>query len=340
MRRLLSVGVAVALALATGGRPAVANQSGNDWQALAGRETDDHAIQAQAFFPTVITIVAGDTLTWTLGGLNSHTVSFLAGQPPPASPIITPDGRSLPNPLVVYVQGGSTYDGSRFANSGVLSTRANSYSLTFTSPGIYPYLCLLHRGMEGTVVVLPARSRPPKSVAEYRTLGEQEWAALRARGEGLAQSAPTVEESAPGGATNYFISAGFGGNEASVIRFLPEELSVRVGDTVTWVQSDPQEIHTVTFRDADSPTSLFVTDTPPLGPPVTFYDPAATQPQGGPVHRGEGYYNSGVLQPFARYTLTFLQPGTYSYICIPHLSLGHVGRIIVQDAAPNRPAGG
>jgi plastocyanin len=326
MYRVTVVLAVLTLVLVTQASGAPAARGAAEWQVLVGRATDDHAIQAQAYFPTVITVV----VTWTLGGLYSHTVTFLSGQPRPANPVLTPDGLSLQNPLVAFAQGGSTYDGSHYANSGILGSRANTYSLTFSTPGVFPYLSLIQRGMEGTVVVLPAGSRPPKSMAEYRTLGEQEWAVIRARGEGLAQSAPTVAEPAPGNATNYYISSGFGGNEASVMRFLPQELTVKVGDTVTWVQSDPQEIHTVTFPTEDSPISLTVTETPPLGPPIILYDPLAIQPQGGPVHRGVGYYNSGIMQPFARYTLTFLQPGAYSYICIPHANLGQAGTIIVQ----------
>ncbi|HEY7062307.1 MAG TPA: plastocyanin/azurin family copper-binding protein [Chloroflexota bacterium] len=330
MRRLTSAVVAMALVAAWAALPARAQDSGARWDVLVGRETDDHAIQGQAFFPMVITVVAGDTIRWTLGGQYSHTVTFLSRQAGPVNPILTPDGRSIVNPLVEYAQGGTTYDGTRYANSGILSARADNYDLTFSTPGVYPYLCLIHRGMDGTVVVLPSGTQPPKTAAEYRGLGEREWAVVRERGEGLAQSAPTVTEPVPGDAVNYYISSGFGGNEASVLRFLPEELTVHVGDTVTWVQSDPQEVHTVTFPDADSPTSLTTVDTPPFGPPVTVLDPQATQLQGGPVHRGVGYYNSGVMQPFARYTLTFLQPGTYSYICIRHANLGQIGTIVVQ----------
>jgi len=311
--------------------------SAGSWEVLVGRETDDHSIQAQAYFPTVITIVAGDTVTWKLGGLYSHTVTFLVGQPRPPTTIITPDGRTVLNPLVEFAQGGAVFDGSRYANSGILGTRATTYSLTFSNPGVYPYSSLVQRGMEGTVIVLPSGRRPPKSQAEYRTLGEQEWAVLRARGEGLAQSAPTVAEPAQAGATDYYISSGFGGNEVSVMRFLPSELTVRVGDTVTWLQADPQEVHTVTFPDSDSPTTLTYTETPPLGPAVTVFDPAATQPQGGPVHRGQGYYNSGVMQPFGRYTLTFLQPGVYPYVCLVHGNLGHAGTIVVQPAGDQSP---
>lgn len=326
--RLSRALVALALVTAVTAWPGRAQEAA--WAVTVGRETDDHAIQGQAFFPTVVTVVAGDTVRWTLGTLNSHTVTFLSRQPGPINPLVAPDGRSIMNPLVEYAQGSTTYDGTRYTNSGVLSARATSYDLSFSTPGVYPYVCLLHRGMEGTIVVLPSGSSPPKSMAEYRVLADQEWAVVRTRGEGLAQSAPTVTEPAPGGATNYFISSGFGGNEASVMRFLPQELTIRVGDTVTWVQSDPQEVHTVTFSDTVPPTALTYTDVAPLGPPVTVYDPQALQPQGGPVHRGAGYYNSGLVQPFGRYTLTFLQPCTYSYVCIPHAQLGHAGTIVVQ----------
>jgi plastocyanin len=330
IRRATSALVALALIVAWGALPARGQESGSRWEVVVGRETEDHAIQGQAFFPMAITVQAGDSVRWRLGGQYSHTVTFLSRQPGPINPLVTPDGRSIVNPLLEYAQGGTTYDGTRYTNSGILSPRASTYDLVFSTPGVYPYVCLLHRGMDGTVVVLPGTSPPPKTQDEYRALGEREWAVVRERGDGLALSAPTVTEPVPGGAMNYYISSGFGANEASVMRFLPQELVIRVGDTVTWVQSDPQEMHTVTFADADAPTSLTAVESATLGPPVTVLDPQATQLQGGPVHRGVGYYNSGIMQPFARYTLTFLQPGTYGYVCIPHASLGQVGTIVVQ----------
>ena len=86
---------------------------------------------------------------------------------------------------------------------------------------------------------------------------------------------PTVAEPATGGNTDYYISSGFGGNEVSVMRFLPNELTVKVGDTITWLQSDPQEVHTVTFPDADAPTALTITETSALGPTITTFDRTA-----------------------------------------------------------------
>ncbi len=95
---------------------------------------------------TSVTIRAGTTLTWTnLSNNEPHTVTFpVAGQPLPPLP-----GDPFTPPI-----GGSTYDGTQVTNSGVLNPGA-SYSLTFTRPGTYTYVCLFHDefGMMGTVVV-------------------------------------------------------------------------------------------------------------------------------------------------------------------------------------------
>ncbi|MDE2483540.1 MAG: hypothetical protein KGN02_15295 [bacterium] len=95
---------------------------------------------------STITIPLGTTVTWTNEANNApHTVTFPAlGQQPPAGP-----------PDQVPPAGGSTYDGSALANSGVMPP-GKSYTLTFTKTGTYTYYCLFHdgpTGMIGTVVV-------------------------------------------------------------------------------------------------------------------------------------------------------------------------------------------
>ncbi len=94
---------------------------------------------------TNVTIPAGTALTWTnLSSNELHTVTFgIAGQPFPTMNPFSPP------------QGGSTYDGSAIANSGILMP-GQSYSLTFTKAGTYEYHCLLHddgANMIGTVIV-------------------------------------------------------------------------------------------------------------------------------------------------------------------------------------------
>ena len=48
----------------------------------------------------------------------------------------------------------TAYDGTSYLNSGFTEPGPNaSFSVTFTQPGTFPYVCLLHDGMVGSVVV-------------------------------------------------------------------------------------------------------------------------------------------------------------------------------------------
>ncbi len=82
--------------------------------------------------------------------------------------------------------------------------------------------------------------------------------------------------------------------------FQPADLSITIGDTVTWTNEDPAD-HTVT----------------------------AAQPSGA--------FDSRTLVPGAKFSQTFNQAGTYVYFCKLHHSM--TGRIRVIDPAnPNPPA--
>jgi plastocyanin len=104
-----------------------------------------HNGSAMAFFPSVVTIHEGDTVTWLQpAGKEAHTVTILApGQKPPANPVV----QAKPS-------GGHVVNGPGYYNSGLLFP-GQTYSLTFKKPRIYPYRCLLHDdlGMLGKVIV-------------------------------------------------------------------------------------------------------------------------------------------------------------------------------------------
>src|SRR5262245_60175557 len=87
-------------------------------------------------------------------------------------------------------------------------------------------------------------------------------------------------------------------------RFVPPNLTVRVGDTVTWVNQD------FTGHDSVSGTN------------------------GSP----SGFWNSGgLLSHLQTYSFTFnIPPGGYGYYCTPHVFIGMVGSITVL-AASNAP---
>lgn len=109
----------------------------------------------------------------------------------------------------------------------------------------------------------------------------------------------------------------------ALMRFVPENITVRTGDSVIWTQLNPMEIHTVTFLAAGQ-------EEPP------FPSPEAAAPAGGNVHNGTGFYNSGIMKLGQNYTLKFTKLGTYDYLCIIHDNLGMVGRVEVQPVTtPN-----
>ncbi len=333
----LSVGLALALVMCGGvfAAPAAAPVT---WQAHVGGATPDEAVQAMAFLPTQLTIDEGDTVTWTFAPV--HTVSFLSGGNPPDLVTMTPDGLLL-NPAVAFPSGGPAYDGTGFVNSGVLpgGPDATSFSLTFSKAGTYNYVCLLHPGMAGQVVVQAAGAAYPETQASATARGQAELYSKLSAGNTLIQDARVSSRPADNGTMNYAVDNGIGGNQTTVLRFLPTELTINAGDSVTWTQNDPQEIHTVTFYDPAGEKPIF-TDVQPQenGPPKFFIRNAG--PEGGNTVDKVGFYNSGIMAPGQSYTLTFSKPGTYTYLCAVHAVEGQVGTIVVKEAgvAPTQPA--
>ncbi len=115
---------------------------------------------ADAYFPEILTIHAGDTVTWR--GAEFHTITLA-----PAATIAhlranfivpVPQAGGPPkltlNPQVVLPTGGHVYNGTGMLSSGLLQPPHNTFSITFTKPGIYHYSCLIHPGMDGTIRVL------------------------------------------------------------------------------------------------------------------------------------------------------------------------------------------
>jgi len=109
----VQVGVAVALMLAGSG--------GGSYSAMA-QQTQAGAVEVKidnfSFGPTMLTVAAGTTVTWTNRDDIPHTV-------------VSDD---------------------KIFKSKVLDTD-EKFSYTFSKPGIYPYFCSLHPKMTGKVVV-------------------------------------------------------------------------------------------------------------------------------------------------------------------------------------------
>ncbi len=104
----------------------------------------DKIVAVNRFGPVAVSVDAGDTVTWeAVSPYEPHTVTF---ESPFSSPeeegAIAPGG---PKP-------GGAYTGG-FASSGIFGKADGTYSLRFTKPGTYSYVCVLHPGQKGTVKV-------------------------------------------------------------------------------------------------------------------------------------------------------------------------------------------
>jgi len=323
--------VSATLALAIGGALAAPVQAATTWHAMVGGESTDHALQAQAFLPTQITINQDDTIIWTTGAEFVHTVTFLSEVTPP--PVVAPDGNMVIQPAATaFPSGGPSYDGTGFVNSGLLEGKGKTYSLTFTKAGTYGYLCLLHPGMAGQIVVQAAGSTYPLTQAQIDAQANAElYAKLGQANQDLLNS-KLISKPNANGTTNYTVVNGAGGNQASVLRFVPVDLTVKAGDSVTWLGNDPHEVHTVTFYNpAGKVPDFIVPQTQGSGPPKLVIPHAA--PENDTAVDSQDLYNSGLLLPGQSYTFSFPKPGTYTYVCVVHAPQGMFGKIVVEAAA-------
>jgi len=264
----------------------------------------DQGVAVNLFSPKYIDVYAGDTVTWRIGGaLDPHTITF----GPPALlkqlannfmvPVPQKAGPPLLalNPQAAAPTRSATYDGSGYANSGVLARKGQSWSLTFTKPGTYRYICLVHGpGMSGVVTVHPRPTRGKLYIVQA--------------GDGMAAGQDNANTT-----------------ESTV--FFPRALTIHVGDTVEWIGG----FHTISFGpDAlrhKLEKELFIAARGSNGHTQVAFNPQVAYPSGGATYDGTGYVNSGLLFMRAQgsqpptYRLTFTKAGTYEYDCLLHYGM-------------------
>jgi plastocyanin len=284
-----------------------------------GGDDEATAVVAQSFFPSPRVIHAGDTVDFKFASL--HTVTFNAGQPDLPAIVPGPNPGELMFGPGLFPAGPAgpnvTFDGKTQISSGapLQGPEQAAFRVTFTAPGVYGYVCVLHPGMRGEVSVREANAPLPETPAQSKARGQADLAALHQRMKaGKEMVAPAHAGSVHG------VTAGLGDAfGVSALQFINGNVAVQRGDTVVWSNADPFEIHTVTFTSGAMPPEFGELRPQPSGPPMIVLPANVTGPVGGESYNGQGYVSSGILGPGSGYALRFDAPaGSYEYLCLVH----------------------
>jgi plastocyanin len=317
------------------------------WQATVGAQSSDKGLQALGFLPTEIWIHAGESITWTFGTDEPHTVSFLAPmQVRPTYSAGCPDTNTTPD--------GSAFDGSASAcvNSGVIRTVGTTYTVTFPNPGNYKLVCLVHANQTGVVHVLAPSDPLPHNqdfydrqaaIQRHDLLSDRDNESSEHDDRGKKSEERHDHDFDEGHAHHHVIVTGTGElvstpggiQSVSLMRFLRPNITIHAGQTVEWASSDVSG-HTVTFGQEPPNTTP---ETPKSA--NVFSDPdgalhAIINSTSDSVHSGriapapQDRTNLAQSAPgITRFRVTFTNPGIYPYICAFHDELGMTGEVIV-----------
>jgi plastocyanin len=306
-----------------------------------GAEDASVGATVDAFFPDTLLIHIGDTVHWKRNANEIHTVAFLAVTPLPDLIIPAPAGLPSPlmfNPVAAYptAPANGQYDATTFANSGIIGPdpgQAESFDLTFTKPGTYNYVCLVHGvTMAGKVIVLdyPEEIPTPRQV---RREAKRLIAAALAQvpvAVALANAEIPPPTQNPDGTTTFHVLVGFSMGQLDLVRFFPDQLTVHPGDTVEWTLNKDEMIapHTVTFLNGNPEPDVVLPVPQNNGPPLLLFNPEVLFPQNaGQPLTSQGISSSGLLQqnPIGPTSFAF-QIGDISgllpYECLLHDSSG------------------
>jgi plastocyanin len=301
------------------------------------------------FFPGRVTIVAGDTVTFSSAIF--HTVTYAPKRPDQ----VVPDpakgkyaelkdaagdpfyfmglSKLIYNGLAFAPFGPKAISGSTPASSGALSPQGNgpnakpaTFTFTFPKAGTYKLLCTVHPGMTGTVVVKPAGTAAPLTPTQVSA------AALQQVNAGWAKAKVEAAAAKPPAKTVYM---GIG-SDAAILGYFPSKLSVKAGTTVTFVNRSTSEPHNIVFGPKKYIEHLQkTTDLMPTGPTapnqVSPFASVGSDPKSAYSYDGTNHGNGFFSPPVTvgpkgsvggglghSYRVKFTKPGKYKYFCWIH----------------------
>jgi plastocyanin len=290
-------------------------------------------VEVLAFAPTLLQVHRGDTVMWHVTSLQnmhfgeqdepSFVIEEIGGQP-------TLVGN--PNVFFATLENGSAYTGGEVTGSfPSFDALKSTFSVVMdVEPGFYSYHCDIHPGMAGVIEVVPDDQVIPSPMeVEAMTDKELDDQINPAIGAYFAAVATAPSEAVDGVLT---VATGIGGTGgASSLSFVSPLAIIQAGEAITWtVPADsrtPHFVNSVPFDAAALPS--IIPQENAEGPPTLLAGPAilGTTADGATVAAGESF-NSPMLGAGDTFTLTFKDPGVYSYVC--HVHPGMSGVVLVQ----------
>jgi plastocyanin len=257
------------------------------------------------FSPSELWINAGDKVVWVSASAEIHTITFTANGAPPPQPF-------LATPAQLARTSATTFTPGTFLNSGALAeinpqlgpgtTYYHSYSLRFGATGSFTYYCWVHPMMSGVIHVRDAGTPYPHTQEWYNHQTSKLRAASLREGRELAQQTETQ-------ANDHLVFVGAGNDMVDYMRFIRQEVTIHVGESVTFTN-------------------------PSLGPHTVNFGPEISSPFnpiGNPTHfDGTGSLGSGIMLHGQSFTVTFTKAGDFDYFCALHDYMGMVGVIHVE----------
>jgi plastocyanin len=299
------------------------------------------------FFPGRLTVNAGDKVTFT--NLGFHTVTYLAGKRMPAflgpakgevyegitdasgQPFFFDGEQKFVYNAELFKPFGPKEIATKQVSSGPIPAQSltKPVKVTFGFPkvGKFKLLCVIHPKME-MVVTVKSKGAAVDSTEQVDARARAEMEAAWAKAKALVSLKPPKNTIYMG-----IDSAQASGGRTTVLDFVPNLTSVKVGTRVRFVVKAPTEAHNVAFGPVKYMDKLMKqTDLFPFGPPnppnqvTPFFvfgsDPPGTAYEGSTMH-GNGFYSSILADgipgpPPAAVSVAFAKPGKYHFICMLH----------------------
>jgi len=246
----------------------------------------------ECYIPYSLEIRVGDTIVWDNVDTAVHTVT--SGNPSVGDNVDTAvhtvtsgnpsAGVDVDTAVHTVTSGNPSVGIDGLFDSGVLMS-GDTFEFTFNDAGTFDYFCIVHHWMTGTIIVNEVEEMiviSESETVEEETMEEEivmEEAIEKTEAEPEPETSPmTLTVSIPEG-------VGVPGCETTTECYLPYEVDVAVGTTVTWTNGDTA-VHTVT--------------------------------SGNPSSGVDELFDSSIIMSGDTFEFTFNDAGTFDYYCFVH----------------------